>query len=206
MARLWKQFPLDVPIDGTLIWVRIDIWTGAPFAAKFNLTLMTVTSLINGITYDVRTIGSWRMADPPINLPDYPITGINGPDGNSRIQSFVGTLTTWRLSFTMSLPQQNGLDYAVLFQGVYANSTLGNPPLANYSTFYKFNLQPFVIGERYGIIGLNSSAQLRLFAGVIVNSDTKALQTNFRMFIRYAIIHRPTGYQYPFFVESVQVT
>lgn len=206
MARQWKQFPLDIPIDGTLIWVRIDIWTGAPFAAKFNLTLMTVTSLINNISYDVRTIGSWRLADPPINLPDYPISGIDGPNGNSQIQLFVGTSTTWRLTFSMSAPPQNGFEYAVIFQGTYADPALGDPPLSAYSTMYKFNLQPFVIGVRYGIIGFSSSSQLRLFAGVLVNSDTKVLQAGFRMFIRYAIIHIPTGYQFPFVVESVQVT
>jgi hypothetical protein len=206
ISKYWNQFPLNVPIDGQLIWCRVDRWSGAPFAGRYSSADGTITSLINGITYPQWAISAWRNADPPIDLPPYPITGINGPDGNSRIQSFATTSPTWRLTFTMSAPPQNGLDYEVMFSGVYADPGLGTPPLSAFSLEQRFNLQPFQVDIRYGIIGYNNSAQLRLLVGVFTNSDTRVLVPGNRMFVRYRILHKPTGYVWPYYIESVQVT
>lgn len=59
MALDWKQFPTEVPVALTDIWVRIYWFQGTAFLAQYNSTNEVVIDKENGIEYPVWAVARW---------------------------------------------------------------------------------------------------------------------------------------------------
>jgi hypothetical protein len=56
----YKYPPLQLPADGTIVWVRAMDNEGQPFLAAWNNTTQQFTSSVNSMVYPVYMITKWR--------------------------------------------------------------------------------------------------------------------------------------------------
>jgi len=56
----WKTLPYQIPVDGSIVWVRLNYWFGAPFKAQWNEFDGSFISVVNSISYPHYTISRWR--------------------------------------------------------------------------------------------------------------------------------------------------
>jgi hypothetical protein len=56
----WKTFPLNVPDDREVVWVRVKYYYSTPFLATFGLATESFISIVNEITYPVWVIARWK--------------------------------------------------------------------------------------------------------------------------------------------------
>lgn len=57
---IWKTFPIDVPNDGVIVWVRVLYYYSEPFQATWDLTTQSFVSVLNSIVYPAWSIARWR--------------------------------------------------------------------------------------------------------------------------------------------------
>lgn len=56
----WKTFPLNIPDDREVVWVRVKYYYSTPFLATFLLATLTLVSIVNEITYPAWVIARWK--------------------------------------------------------------------------------------------------------------------------------------------------
>ncbi len=56
----WKTFPLNIPDDREVVWVRVKYYYSTPFKATFLLATFTLVSIVNEITYPAWVIARWK--------------------------------------------------------------------------------------------------------------------------------------------------
>lgn len=56
----WKTFPLDIPLDTEIVWVRVRYVFGTPFLATYDLAAQQFISTVNFINYPAWVIARWR--------------------------------------------------------------------------------------------------------------------------------------------------
>jgi len=56
----WKTFPLNVPADQEVVWVRVKYYYSTPFLATYDDAGQQFISTINSIYYPVWTIARWK--------------------------------------------------------------------------------------------------------------------------------------------------
>ncbi|MBA7701400.1 hypothetical protein ES703_110136 [subsurface metagenome] len=56
----WKTFPLNIPDDREVVWVRVKYYYSTPFLATFGLGTEEFISTVNEITYPVWVIARWK--------------------------------------------------------------------------------------------------------------------------------------------------
>jgi len=57
---MWNQLPLSVPVNNSIVWVRIDRWSGTPFLALYDSTAQSFTSQTNSIVYPAWMVSAWK--------------------------------------------------------------------------------------------------------------------------------------------------
>jgi hypothetical protein len=57
---MWKSLPLDVPANGSTVWIRVKYYYGTPFLAVYTSATQEFNSVTNSITYPAWTVARWK--------------------------------------------------------------------------------------------------------------------------------------------------
>jgi len=57
----WKDFPLNLPTDDTVVWVRPYDYYGTPFLALWDIGNQTFVDDLNGIVFPAYIIRAFRI-------------------------------------------------------------------------------------------------------------------------------------------------
>jgi hypothetical protein len=60
MATTWKSIFKETPIDGQVVWVRVQWFFGYPVVCSYDLTLQQFTDIDTGIVIPAYVVGRWR--------------------------------------------------------------------------------------------------------------------------------------------------
>jgi hypothetical protein len=56
----WKTFPLNIPDNLQVVWIRVKYYYSTPFLAAYNETEQEFVSITNEIFYPVWVIARWK--------------------------------------------------------------------------------------------------------------------------------------------------
>ncbi len=66
---MWKSIFKAVPVDGQVVWVRVQWFYGVPVIATYDATSQSFTANDNGLVFPAYVIGRWKDYTAPTLLP-----------------------------------------------------------------------------------------------------------------------------------------
>jgi len=121
----WKTVPEELPVDQSIVWVRINYWFGQPFLAKWDLASQSFISEDTDLIYPVWSVMRWKyqFTYEYINLGNQ--TVFSSTSMNSGITAI--PVTFFENGTIMSISMYHEAGSGLGLMGIYSNGVDSKP-------------------------------------------------------------------------------